>query len=194
MPTAFIPPDYFRRYGVAEIFGRGAECEVDLGCGDGGFLMAVAQQHPDRLYLGVERLLGRLRKVCSRADRLGLQNVRGVRAESRYFLEWMLEPASVRRLHYLFPDPWPKEKHHKKRLVQKEIVPVLHRVLTPEGELLFRTDHAGYYEWVCACMEDAGLFERAEWTDLDSYPSSDFQRQWESQGRLIYSARYIRKA
>ena len=114
MATAFIPPDYFRRYSVTEIFGNGQEYEVDLGCGDGGFLLAVAQQHPDRLYLGVERLLGRLRKVCSRGDRLGLQNVRALRAEGLYFLEWMVEPGSIRRLHYLFPDPWPKEKHHKK--------------------------------------------------------------------------------
>ena len=71
MPTAFLPPDFFRRYSVSDMFGCGVECEVDLGCGDGGFLLAMAQHEPDRLFLGVERLLGRVRKVCSRADRLG---------------------------------------------------------------------------------------------------------------------------
>ncbi len=194
MATAFIPPDYFRRYSVTEIFGNGQEYEVDLGCGDGGFLLAVAQQHPDRLYLGVERLLGRLRKVCSRGDRLGLQNVRALRAEGLYFLEWMVEPGSIRRLHYLFPDPWPKEKHHKKRLVQEETVPTLHRALAPGGELLFRTDHEEYYEWVCACVKSSALFEQTEWPDLEDYPDTDFQRQWESQGRSIHSARFISKA
>ncbi len=194
MATAFIPPDYFRRYSVSEIFGSGRECEVDLGCGDGGFLLAVAQQHPERMYLGVERLLGRLRKVCRRADALGLDNVRAVRVESRYLLEWMLEPGSVRRLHYLFPDPWPKEKHHKKRMIQGDIVPVLHRVLSPEGEFLFRTDHEEYYSWVCEIMGASLLFRRGEWNDLASYPATDFQRCWESQGRTIYSARFVRNS
>ena len=194
MATAFIPPDYFRRYSVADIFGNGRECEVDLGCGDGGFLLAVAQQHPDRLYLGVERLLGRLRKVCRRADELELDNVRAVRAENRYLLEWMLQEGSVRRLHYLFPDPWPKEKHHKKRMMQENVVPVLHRVLTPGGELLFRTDHEEYYSWVCRVVGDSALFHREPWPDLTDYPVTDFQLHWESQGRTTYSARFVRNS
>ena len=194
MATAFIPPNYFRRYSVADIFGSGQECEVDLGCGDGGFLLAVAHQHPERLYIGVERLLGRLRKVCSRAEAQGLENVRGVRAESRYFLEWMLQAESVRRLHYLFPDPWPKERHHKKRFVQEDTVPVLYRVLAPEGELLFRTDHEEYYSWVCEIVGGSPLFRREEWTDLENYPATDFQRQWEAQGKTIYSARFVRNS
>lgn len=192
MPTAFLPPDFFRRYSVSDIFGCGVECEVDLGCGDGGFLLAMAQHEPDRLFLGVERLLGRVRKVCSRADRLGLENVRCLRAESRYVLEWMLQPGSVRRLHYLFPDPWPKEKHHKKRLVQTDFIPVLHRVLARGGEMLFRTDHEDYFAWVCDCMTASGLFSRADWDDAVFYPKTDFQRHWESLGKPIHSARFLR--
>ncbi len=190
--TAFIPQDYFRRYSVADIFGSGQECEVDLGCGDGGFLLEMARQHRERLYLGVERLLGRLRKVCSRAEMQGLENVRGVRVESRYFLEWMLQEGCVRRLHYLFPDPWPKERHHKKRFVQTDTVPILHRVLAPEGELLFRTDHEEYYDWVCDIVGGSPLFRQEEWTDIASYPATDFQRQWEALGKSIYSARFVR--
>ena len=72
MPAAFIPPDYFRRYGVKEIFGEGKECEVDLGCGDGGFLLTMATRNPETRYLGIERLLGRIRKVCSPAVALSL--------------------------------------------------------------------------------------------------------------------------
>ena len=91
MNTAFVPEDYFKRYTVAEMFGPGGEptCEVDLGCGDGGFLLAMAEHYPQTQFLGVERLLGRIRKVCSESARRGLSNVRGLRVESRYFLEWM---------------------------------------------------------------------------------------------------------
>lgn len=190
MGAAFIPEDFFRPYGVAEIFGSGSECEVDLGCGDGGFLLAMAAHYPERKFLGVERLLGRIRKVCAEGERRGLQNLKGLRVESRYFLEWMVKPGSIRRLHYLFPDPWPKEKHHKNRLVQRDFVPVLHRALAENGEMLFRTDHEEYYEWVCEHMEESGLFRRTEWDEV-YYPKTDFQQIWESEGKAVYSAKYI---
>ena len=105
MSTAFVPEDYFARYSVSEIFGAGETCEVDLGCGDGGFLLAMAEHYPETRFLGVERLLGRIRKVCNESARRGLNNVRGLRVESRYFLEWLIAPGNISRLHYLFPDP-----------------------------------------------------------------------------------------
>ena len=192
MSTAFIPQDFFRRYSVAEVFGapEGSACEVDLGCGDGGFLLAMAEHYPERLFLGVERLLGRIRKVCAEGDKRGLANLRGLRVESRYFLEWLMAPGSISRLHYLFPDPWPKEKHHKNRLVQPSFLPVLHRALAEQGEFLFRTDHEEYFEWVCECFAASPLFRRVEW-DEPFYPKTDFQRQWEAQGKQIFSAKYI---
>ncbi len=191
MSAAFVPEDYFRRYTVADIFGGGETCEVDLGCGDGGFLLAMAEHAPRTLFLGVERLLGRIRKVCSEADRRGLANVRGLRVESRYFLEWMAAPGSVSRLHYLFPDPWPKEKHHKNRLVQEAFLPVLHRALAPGGEFLFKTDHEEYFGWVRGLMDASPLFRREEW-NAEFYPKTDFQQQWEAMGKAIFAARYVR--
>lgn len=191
MSTAFVPEDYFRQYNVPDIFGEGDTCEVDLGCGDGGFLLAMAAHYPERRFLGVERLLGRIRKVCSESARRGLTNVRGLRVESRYFLEWLIAPGSISRLHYLFPDPWPKEKHHKNRLVQDSFIPVLHKALATDGEVLFKTDHEDYFIWVCEKMDASPLFRRADWVD-DFYPKTDFQKQWEAMGKPIYAARFIR--
>ena len=191
MSAIFNPEDYFRRYTVEEIFGAGAECEVDLGCGDGGFLLQMARHYPERRFLGVERLLGRIRKVCRDSEKQGLTNVKGLRAESRYFLEWMIAPGRIRRLHYLFPDPWPKERHHKNRLVQGSLLPIMHRALAPGGELLFKTDHEDYYEWVCELLDESPLFTRAEW-DAPFYPKTDFQLQWEAMGKEIHAAKYIK--
>lgn len=191
MDTAFVPENYFARYSVPEIFGTGEACEVDLGCGDGGFLLEMAAHYPERNFLGVERLLGRIRKVCRDAEKRGLANVRGLRVESRYFLEWMMAPGSISRLHYLFPDPWPKEKHHKNRLVQESFIPVLHRALAEEGEMLFKTDHEEYFQWVCELMDASPLFTRAEWNAV-FYPKTDFQKQWEAMGKPIFAARFIK--
>ncbi len=199
MASAFIPDDYFKHYNTAEIFGLAdgkaekATYEVDLGCGDGGFLLSMAKQYPSTLFLGVERLLGRIRKVCHESERQGLGNVKGLRVESRYFLEWMAAPGSISRLHYLFPDPWPKEKHHKKRLVQDAFLPILHKALAPEGEFLFKTDHEGYYQWVCEKMDASPLFSRSEW-NAPFYPKTDFQQQWEAMGKPIFSACYTKNA
>lgn len=192
MNTAFVPQDFFRRYTVADIFGSGETCEVDLGCGDGGFLLQMAEHYPETRFLGVERLLGRIRKVCNESERRGLDNVRGLRIESRYFLEWLMEPGCISRLHYLFPDPWPKEKHHKNRLFQDSFIPVLHRALAPDGELLFKTDYEEYFEWCCERLNASPLFAQAAW-DAPFYPKTDFQKQWEAMGKPIFAARYTRQ-
>ncbi len=191
---AFIPQDYFGKLTPADIFGVDGPFEVDLGCGDGGFLLQMAEHYPERRFLGIERLLGRVRGVCSKAIQRNLENVKVCRIESRYFLEWLMEPGCISRLHYLCPDPWPKERHHKNRLVQDDFVPVLHRAFAPGGEFLFKSDHEEYYEWVLDHVERSGLFTRADWGEDDFfYPKTDFQLQWEGMGKQIYRARFIKR-
>ena len=114
-----------------DIFGNDHPLEIDLGCGDGSFLIEMAQHYPERNFLGVERLLGRVRGVCKRIQELGLTNVMVLRLESQYTLEYLLAPASVSRLHLLCPDPWPKARHHKRRLVQQEFLHILKRLSAP---------------------------------------------------------------
>ncbi len=193
MDAAFVPEDYFKSHSVGEMTGADDASEklfeVDLGCGDGGFLLQMAEHYPDRYFLGVERLLGRVRKVCREGTKKGLSNLRVLRLESRYFLEYFAATESINRLHYLFPDPWPKERHHKNRLVQESFIPVLHRALTQEGELLFKTDHEDYFIWVCELLDASPLFEKVAW-DEPFYPKTDFQQQWEAQGKEIFSAKY----
>lgn len=191
---AFIPDDYFRPLAPSGIFGVDGPFEVDLGCGDGGFLLQMAEHYPERRFLGVERLLGRVRGVCAKAAARGLANIKVCRVESRYFLEWLMRPGWISRLHYLCPDPWPKERHHKNRLVQDDFMPVLHRALAEEGEFLFKTDHEEYFLWVLDHAERSGLFSRLEWEEGDFfYPKTDFQLQWESLGKPIYCARFIKR-
>ena len=181
---AFIPDDFFKVLAPSDIFGADGPFEVDLGCGDGGFLLQMAAHYPERRFLGIERLLGRVRGVCSRAAVRGLDNVKVFRVESRYFLEWMMQPGCISRLHYLCPDPWPKERHHKNRLVQEDFLPVLHRSLSDGGEFLFKTDHEGYFLWVLDHVARSGLFSRASWMRTNFFIpvriSSFNGRPWES--------------
>ncbi|MBT8036319.1 MAG: tRNA (guanosine(46)-N7)-methyltransferase TrmB [Verrucomicrobiae bacterium] len=200
-PCEFMPDDFFRRHSPDDIFPHNHPLEIDLGCGDGTFLIEMAQHYPERNFLGVERLLGRVRGVCKRIQALGLTNAKVLRLESQYTLEWLLAKHSVSRLHLLCPDPWPKARHHKRRLVQQEFLTILENVLTPDGEFLFKTDHPEYFEWVCEEMDtfaqSGGKFSQLPWPadgeqDALFYPKTDFQRHWESQGKTIHRLRYQR--
>lgn len=203
-PGEFMPTDFFRQHSSSEIFGNDKPLEIDLGCGDGSFLIEMAKHYPDRNFLGVERLLGRVRGVCKRIQELGLTNVKVLRLESQYTLEYLLEPRSVSRLHLLCPDPWPKARHHKRRLVQQEFLHILHKALKPSGEFLFKTDHPEYYEWV---LEQLGEFNHANpdspftrqpWPEEEGqggffYPKTDFERLWETAGKKITKVQFAVK-
>ncbi len=187
----FMPSDYFARMQNNEIFGNDAPLEVDLGCGDGSFLIAMAKNHPERNFLGVERLLGRAKKVARKAHRAGLTNCKVLRLESKYTIEYLLPKESIDRLHLLCPDPWPKARHHRRRLVQQDFLECLNNVLKPGGEFCFKTDHPEYFEWATDEMNTFKKFSKLEWND-DSffYPKTDFQIQWESQGKTMHQFRY----
>ena len=191
-----IPTDYFRHLERAEIFPDPARpLELDVGCGDGTFLLEMAQHHPERDFLGIERLGGRVKKICRKAARAGLTNVRVLCLESSYSLGWLLPGGCASRLHLLFPDPWPKLKHAARRFMQPENLAALHRVLAPGGELLFKTDHAEYFAAATEVVDHTPLFRRVEWPGAENfYPLTDFEQLWLSQGCTINAARWIKES
>ncbi len=201
-PNEVYPTDWFRRLELGEVFERQeAPVEVDLGCGDGGFLLAMAEAYPQRNFLGVERLLGRVRKVCRGADKRGLTNVRALRVETTYAIEWLLPRAFADRVHLLFPDPWPKEKHRKHRLMlQAGFLRSVHHLLKPGGEFIFKTDHEDYFSEASAFVKEEGLewFVPIPWEEGESgkdpafYAETDFERHWKTQGCTIQALRLKR--
>ena len=192
----YDPPDYFRPLHKSEIFNASPErpdapLEIDVGCGDGGFLLDLAAAHPERNFLGLEKLLGRARKVVRQAARRGLTNVKALQIDSPYAVRHLLPPGGISRLHLLFPDPWPKAKHAKNRLVQPAFCQDVHRLLGPGGEWLFKTDHPEYFAEAVATIQASGLFTATHWpTDCFPYPLTDFERQWLAAGKTIQSARF----
>lgn len=185
-----IPVHYFKEFAADELSPAGRPLEVDLGCGDGSFLLQMAKTFPEREFLGVERLLGRVRKVCKKIIRADLANARVLRLDSRYTVEWLLPANSVSRLHLLCPDPWPKGRHHRRRLVQQRFLDAVERVLQPGGEFLFMTDHPDYFDWAGDHLSEHGKLEPLEWReDSFYYPKTDFQQQWESEGKTMHRLR-----
>lgn len=120
--------------------------EIDLGCGKGRFLLAHAAKHPDTNFLGIDRMLRRIRKVDNRARRLDLAQVRLMRVEAYYAVAHLLPPASVDAYYVFFPDPWPKARHEGHRLFNMPFLDALHRTLAEKGVVHVATDHGPYFE------------------------------------------------
>jgi tRNA (guanine-N7-)-methyltransferase len=198
MPALFVPPDHFRELQHAEMFPDPSRpLEIDLGCGDGTFLLGMAAQHPERDFLGVERMLGRVSKTARKIEARHLSNARIMRLESAYTVAWLLPRASVSRLHLLCPDPWPKKKHAARRLVnQAEFLDGLARILRPGGEFLLKTDDQPYFEDALLSLESrSDQFERLDWPeDAFFYPITDFEQSWLDIGRSIQRARWRLRA
>lgn len=188
-----VPSDYFRKLSKEEIFETNRPLEIDLGCGDGSFLVAMASHYPERNFLGVERLLGRVRKVIRKAEKNSLLNLKVLRLELSYTIEWLLPDDCANRMHLLFPDPWPKKKHHKRRMVNKSFCESLVRILKEDGEFLFKTDHPDYFEESMLALENFDLLEQLSWNTDDFYPVTDFEKIWTKEGKKIYSARFCVK-
>ena len=164
--------------------------EVELGSGDGSFLVEYSRQRPEINFLGVERLLGRVKKIDRKGRRLGLANLRGVRIEAGYFLEFLLPPASATALHVYFPDPWPKRKHRRHRLVNARFAELARSVLAPDGVVYLRTDHADYFAQMTGVFEASPHF-RAVGTPAElSAVVTDFEREFNARGIATSRAAY----
>lgn len=186
-PHELYPDDWFRRLDRSDLFPGSDPIELDLGCGDGSFLARIAAGLPDVRFLGVERLLGRVRKVNRKIDDGGLSNARILRADSNYAVKWLLPKRTFRRIHFLCPDPWPKKKHARRRqMCQLSFLQSLHDLIEDEGELLFLTDAEAYFEEALEVQETCHFFERKDWEEGDFfYPKTDFEEQWLAEGKTM---------
>jgi tRNA (guanine-N7-)-methyltransferase len=186
----YRPRSILERFVWTELFPVAQPIEVELGSGDGSFLSEHARRHPERNFVGVERLLGRLRKLNRNGLRAGLRNLRLIRLEAAYLVEYLLPPASVHALHLYFPDPWPKRKHRKHRLVNETFVNAVQRALVPGGTVYLRTDDADYFAQMQAVFGASTAFSETETPEALRAILTDFERDFHAQGKVTRHAAY----
>ncbi len=190
MSLLYTLPSIIERLDLAKLFPQAQPLEVELGSGDGSFLAEYARRHPEHNFIGVERLLGRLRKLDRKGQRAGLANLRGVRIECSYFVEYLLPAGSVAALHIYFPDPWPKRKHRRHRLVNERFPTLARRALAPGGTVYLRTDDRDYFEQMVTVFAAEPAFQAVETPGELALLLTDFEREFLARGIQTLRAAY----
>lgn len=140
------------------IFPGTGPLEVDLGCGKGRFLLARAAAYPEVRFLGIDRMLKRIRKIDNKAQRRRLANIRLLRMEGYYAVSYLLPADTISTYYIFFPDPWPKKRHHENRIFNPRFVDAVHRTLKTGGVLHIATDHLPYFDDIASILRADARF------------------------------------
>jgi tRNA (guanine-N7-)-methyltransferase len=162
--------------------------EIEVGCGKGSFLTRRAAANPDCDFLGIERMLERVRLFAGKCSRGKIDNARVLRLEALYTFHYLLPAHHARRVYVFFPDPWPKKKHKSHRLFGPLFLNALWKSLEIGGKIEFATDHAEYFETVCECFAGDSRFKRVDAMPRPKEVWTEFETMFRAQGLPIYSA------
>jgi len=181
------------RYGVpftdaplrfAEVYGRSAPVVLEIGFGMGETTAAIAHAHPDRDFLGIEVHAPGVGALCKRIEALDLANLRVIRHDAVEVVERMIPPGSLAGIHVYFPDPWPKKRHHKRRLLQPAFVHALAQRLVPGGYLHAATDWEAYAQEMLATLGAEPLLANTV-ADFAPRPAWRPQTKFETRGLAL---------
>ena len=179
------------------VFGNTKPVEVEIGTGKGAFLLARGQTRPDINFLGLEYANAYCRYAADRFSRHGMTNVRMLHVDAGHFFKVCLPPRSLLRVHIYFPDPWPKRRHHRRRLIQPAFITDVRRALRIGGQLIVVTDHMGYFRQIrnvlAAAHTGLAIIPVPKMTDVDGeMVGTNFERKYIAEGRPFYAAARLR--
>jgi tRNA (guanine-N7-)-methyltransferase len=196
-------PDYYHQHaeysfpGWETVFGRAAPVEVEFCAGNGAWIVDKAKNAPERNWVAVEWQFDRVRQIWSKMRNGNVTNLFIVCGEALTFTTHYLQTATLEAAYINFPDPWPKEKHTKHRLVQAPFLQQLARVLKGGSPLTIATDHAGYVQQMVTALE-----AESQWRthvpaphyvlENPGYGTSYFDALWRSQGLPVHYIQYER--
>jgi len=180
-----------------EIFGNDHPVELEIGTGKGTFLTEQARLRPDVNFFGIEWARWFWRYASDRLRRNHCEkNARMVRADAAFFFAEFVAANSLSVIHIYFPDPWPKKRHHKRRLIQEPFLKLVHRSLIPNGRLQIVTDHQDYFEQIQTVVSASALrvieYNRPESASDGEFAGTNFERKYRREGRPFYAVAAVK--
>ncbi len=174
----------------AEVFHNQNPIQIEVGMGKGKFLMELAQKHPEINYVGIERYSSVLLRGLQKREELDLSNIWFLCIDARQLAE-VFEEGEVERIYLNFSDPWPKDRHAKRRLTSPEFMAVYDKILAADGQVEFKTDNEGLFDYSLESIPQAGWRIEASTRDLHHSPMAEgnvmteYEEKFASKGNSI---------
>ncbi|WP_343246526.1 tRNA (guanosine(46)-N7)-methyltransferase TrmB [Diplocloster hominis] len=182
-----------------DIFGNQNKIHIEIGMGKGRFLMTLAKEHPDINYIGIEKYSSVLLRALEKQQEEELPNVKFIRMEAEYLPE-VFAKGEVDRVYLNFSDPWPKDRHAKRRLTSREFFARYDQILAPEGLVEFKTDNRVLFEFSLEEVTEAGWCLKVSTFDLHHDPvlnegnvMTEYEEKFSSMGNPIHKLTAVRK-
>ncbi len=172
--------------------------EIEIGSGKGTFLLQESQKRVEPNYLGFEWAAEFYRYAADRLRRNHIANVKMVYGDATEFLQFWCEDNVADTIHLYFSDPWPKSRHHKRRVIQDNTLAMFHRVLKQGGVVHVVTDHDDLWDWcVDHFARNTTLFTRTEFNPAnsagdDELVGTNFERKYKREGRPFHATTLLR--
>ena len=180
------------------VFGNGHPIKLEIGFGNGSFLIDIAIQEPQINFVGMDFYHKGIRKVITRMDRLHLKNIRVVYGNATEKIPFLFEEGELSEVFINFPDPWPKKRHHKRRLIQPEFAETLASKLEPGGRIRIATDFESYALEILEVLEAHPGFTNAH-QDLKflhergGIPKTKYEKNFLNAGKKIFYFEFLKE-
>jgi tRNA (guanine-N7-)-methyltransferase len=181
----------FDRLDPEKVFGNAHPVIVEIGSGKGRFLISTALERPDANVIGIEKSLHYYRVIRDRVLKRNLHNVRLINHDAFLVLRDMIPDASISELHIYFPDPWPRKREQKRRIIRSEVLKEIRRVLVDGGWGIYVTDHRVYFETAAPLIEAEFRADRRI-PGPDDVPRTNYEAKYRVEGREIFEVRFYK--
>ena len=173
-----------------ELFGNDNPIHIEVGSGKGAFITGMAQQNPDINYIGIDIQLSVLSYALDKVLASGAENVKLLRVDGSSLTNYF-EDTEVDMMYLNFSDPWPKSRHEKRRLTYKTFLDTYKQILPENGEIHFKTDNRGLFEYSLASFSQYGMVLNKVWLDLhasdyEGNVMTEYERKFSEKGQVIY--------
>ncbi|HEX3036652.1 MAG TPA: tRNA (guanosine(46)-N7)-methyltransferase TrmB [Thermodesulfobacteriota bacterium] len=184
---------------MSEVFGNKGEAALEIGCGEGDFLIEMAKRKSHWNFTGIEIKRKRFKKAIKNAERERLQNLRFLHMDAKIAVEEVFSPNTFSEVYINFPDPWPKDRHKKHRIINPEFLERLYKIMKRQAVLEIASDHEEYISHILGTFSETGIFESmlpppGYVYNLPNRPPTKFEREFREEGKEIYYLRFMRIA
>jgi len=190
--------EYYLPIDLSQVFGNNKDSALEIGFGDGSFLIEIAKNNTDWNFIGIEIKVKRFRKAVKRAEGENIANLKYLLMDVRIAVEEVFYPNTFSKVYINFPDPWPKERHKKHRIINTQFLSNLSRIIKPKGIIEIASDHEEYISSILETLEDTGIFKSifplpGYVHNIPTRPTTRYELEFMEEEKEIYYLRFIKE-